>query len=30
MWSEKVEKQMAHLRSHFLVTSITPITVSET
>jgi hypothetical protein len=30
MWSLKVEKQTAHLRSHFFVTSMTPITVSET
>src|SRR4030042_1819891 len=29
-WSEKVEKQMAHFKSHRLVTSITPITVLET
>src|SRR3972149_839869 len=29
-WSEKVEKQMAHFRSHCFVTSITPITVFET
>src|SRR3990172_2974485 len=28
--SEKVEKQIAHLKSQRFVTSITPITVSET
>src|SRR4030067_3046158 len=29
-WSENVEKQMAHFRSHRFVTSMTPITVLET
>src|SRR4030067_3748257 len=29
-WSEKVEKQMAHFKSHRFVTSMTPITVLDT
>jgi hypothetical protein len=29
MWSENVEKQIAQRKSHFFVTSITPMTVSE-